>query len=113
MSILVYVPQDAALPGLTASDISVIHYESSSELERLLAGSNDGSAAVILSTGFDINEQETIAAAVRSSGARVLEVREERWDGFSASPLSAACRGVIAGFGANGISAAIAALRVL
>lgn len=112
MSIMVYLPTDSTLPAAVEHDIKVVRYESSAELVSLLA-TNGNSPAVVVTAGITEAEQETLAAAIHTHGIRVIEVREERWDGFSASPLSAACRGVIAGFGANGIAAAIAALRVL
>lgn len=110
MRITIYVPIHSAAPVLTDEDINTVQYESSEKLASQLATNGD-SPAVILTAGITDTDQEIIAAAIRTHGIRVIEVREERWDGFSASPLSAACKGVIAGFGANGIGAAITALR--
>ncbi|MGE5595595.1 MAG: hypothetical protein ACM3S1_06110 [Hyphomicrobiales bacterium] len=67
-------------------------------------------AAVILSDGLDAPGAETVAAAVRAAGRPVIEVRSGPWDGATHSPLSGACRGVISGFGANGLHAAAALL---
>ena len=54
---------------------------------------------VLVSDGLDLAALEALSAAVRDSGRPCIEVRSERWDGQSPSPLSAACRGVISGFG--------------
>lgn len=64
-------------------------------------------AAVIVSDGFHEAGIELAAEAARSSGRPVIEVRRTGWDGRSPSPLSGACRGVIAGFGPNGVRAAV------
>jgi 3-dehydroquinate dehydratase len=65
---------------------------------------------VVWSEGLAAGEEAEVAAAVRSLGADCIEVRPERWDGESPSGLSAACRGVISGFGVNGVRAAVAVL---
>ena len=65
---------------------------------------------VLVSDGLDVPELATIASAVRESGRPCIEVRSERWDGESPSPLSAACRGVISGFGIEAVRHAAAAL---
>lgn len=64
-------------------------------------------ALVIASDGFAAEAIETLAAAVREDGRQCIEVRADRWDGQSPSPLSAACRGVISGFGDGGVLAAV------
>jgi 3-dehydroquinate dehydratase len=48
--------------------------------------------------------------AIRAAGAQVVEVRFTRWDGEEHSEVSAACRGVIAGFGMEGVAAAVGLL---
>lgn len=70
-----------------------------------------GNPAVIWSDGVDDDAVDAVAAAVRDHGAACIEVRAERWDGASFSPLSAACRGVISGFSVGGIRAAAGLLR--
>lgn len=67
--------------------------------------------AVIWSDGVDDDAVDAVAAAVRDHNAACIEVRAERWDGASFSPLSAASRGVISGFGIGGVGAAAAVLR--
>ncbi len=55
-------------------------------------------------------DAEVIAGAVRTVGATVILVEAGPWDGENHSPVSAACAGVIAGFGIAGVSAAVALL---
>ena len=63
--------------------------------------------AVIWSDGLDADSLEAVAAAVRDRAGACIEVRSDRWDGQTFSPLSAACRGVISGFGERGLEAAV------
>lgn len=88
------MPGTMVLPYGTALDLIV----------ALRAISNP---AVIWSDAVDEDAVDAVAAAVRDHGAACIEVRAERWDGASFSPLSAACRGVISGFGAAGILPAV------
>ena len=55
-------------------------------------------------------DAEVIAGAVRTVDATVILVEQAAWDGEAHSPVSAACAGVIAGFGIAGVSAAVALL---
>lgn len=71
----------------------------------------DGRTAVISSDGLPVGKLEMVARAVRDRQGHTIEVRSTRWDGQTTSPLSAACRGVILGFGAAGVLAAIGLLR--
>jgi 3-dehydroquinate dehydratase len=59
------------------------------------------------SAGLDEQGQRRVADFVRERHIVCVEVRLQKWDGFSPSPLSAACRGVIAGFGEAGLAAAV------
>ena len=65
---------------------------------------------MFVSDGLSAADEATIADAVRARTGQTIEVRSERWDGETPSPLSAACRGVISGFGAAGAVRAIEAL---
>ena len=47
------------------------------------------------------------ATARYGGNTTCIEVRSARWDGTSPSPLSAACRGVISGFGTRAIATAV------
>ena len=62
---------------------------------------------VVVSDGMDDSCQDGLAVAIRARPEPAIEVRGERSDGVSHSPLSAACRGVISGFGDAGIRAAV------
>lgn len=53
-------------------------------------------------------DAEVIAGAVRTVEATVILVEPGAWDGETHSPVSAACTGVIAGFGIAGVGAAVA-----
>lgn len=104
MTVAVLVPA-----GLDAGDIDgAIHiFGDVAEVVRLL---RDGTGpAVLWSDGLAADDAELVEA-IRARGAPVIELRSQRWDGFTASPLSAACRGVISGFGANGLRAAVRVL---
>lgn len=67
--------------------------------------------AVIWSDDVDEESLEAVAAAVRDRQGACIEVRSGGWDGQTFSPLSAACRGVISGFGAGGVAAAVGLAR--
>jgi 3-dehydroquinate dehydratase len=84
-----------------------------SSLEDVTAAltSTDG-PAVLVSDGLLEEQLAALAAEIRRLRRQVIEVRAERWDGASFSPLSAACRGVISGFGLDGIGAALHLLRM-
>lgn len=64
--------------------------------------------AIIWSDGLDEDSLDAVAAAVRDRKGTCIEVRGTGWDGQTFSPLSAACRGVISGFGEGGLAAAAA-----
>ena len=67
--------------------------------------------AVLVTDGLDLEDLDSLAAAIRERSAPCIEVRSSRWDGETPSPISAACRGVISGFGADGIRRAAELLR--
>ena len=50
-----------------------------------------------------------LAAAIRAL-PRVILVRDGHWDGFTPDPLASAAGGIISGFGAAGVAAAVAHL---
>jgi hypothetical protein len=79
------------------------------ELANALRGQWD--AAILLTGGIPDELLAAIAESVRASGRPVIEVRSDRWDGATPSPVSAACRGVISGFGPAGAAAAAALLQ--
>ncbi len=63
--------------------------------------------AVICTGGLAPEDLEPLAAAVAAHPAPCIEVREHTWDGETHSPVAAACRGVISGFGTSGIRRAV------
>ena len=64
---------------------------------------------MLASDGLAPAGEAAVAAAIVRAGVRVIEVRAARWDGRTHSALSAACRGVISGFGiVAGVKAAVA-----
>lgn len=105
MTVLVLVPAAAgAAPHPPGARLAA--FATPAEAAAILAA--DPSPAVILTDTLDAAAQETIAGALRAHPRPCIEVRSARWDGVSPSPLSAACRGVISGFGMNALAAAAA-----
>ena len=103
-------PAALELPG--AEDVLVLRYTSAHEAATALRARTG--PAVFLSDGLQEPELEEVAQAVRGGPVvAVIEVRAQRWDGRTWSPVSAACRGVISGFGLRGVDAALRALRSL
>ena len=103
MSILVLVPHSMAL-AVQSDQVDVVRYHTAVDaVVALKAGSGP---AVVASDGL-LDSADAIAFAIKSSGRSCIEVRSQRWDGETESPLSAACRGVIAGFGPSGVTAAV------
>jgi hypothetical protein len=97
----------AAVPPIPGARVEACN--SPSDITEALAGPWE--AAVLVTDGIPEASLDSIAQAVRASGRPVIEVRSARWDGASASPVSAACRGVISGFGPAGVAAAAAMLQ--
>jgi len=108
MRVLVLLPTATATPGDLTAGCDVVAYRGPDDIVSALAGTFE--AAVILSDGLAGDGLGSVAAAVAACGRAVIEVRSERWDGTSHSPLSAACRGVVSGFGLAGIREAVRAL---
>ncbi len=67
----------------------------------------DQRPAVLWSDALSQSDLPTVAAVIKQRASAVIEVRAARWDGETTSTLSAACRGVISGFGEAGIAAAV------
>jgi 3-dehydroquinate dehydratase len=106
MRILVVV--SAARAGeVSGPGVTVVGY---STVREAVEGLQTPADAAVLYSGLPPESQPALAAAVREGGRPVIEVRGERWDGETQSELSAACRGVISGFGFGGVAAAIALL---
>jgi hypothetical protein len=67
--------------------------------------------AVLVTDHLDDEDLDSLAAAIKERTGQVIEVRLSAWDGETHSPVSAVCRGVISGFGADGIVRAVDLLR--
>lgn len=89
--------------------VIVVHYTTVDDLCQVIA--EGASAFVLVSDSIADTELTRVAGAVNQSGTPCIEVRSEPWDGTTFSPLSAACRGVISGFGIAAIPHAIDVLR--
>ena len=61
--------------------------------------------------GLRESEMTTLNKQVEIAQERPIAVLGARWDGFAPIPLAALCRGVISGFGAAGVKAAVAAIE--
>jgi 3-dehydroquinate dehydratase len=96
------------LPDL-GKDVRVVAY---ANLAEAIGALPDGAVpAVIWSDGLFEDDPTEIAPLVRARAAATIEVRADRWDGRTPSHLSAACRGVISGFGVDGVKRAVELLR--
>lgn len=108
-SITVYIPAEVTWLGPLSPSTEMVRFAAAAEVVWALA--SGGGPVVLLSDGLTASDVAAIADAVRRSSRAVIEVRSERWDGQTESELSAACRGVISGFGLDGIAAAVALLE--
>lgn len=104
---LVPAGREGELPPLPQG-ATVFPYASAEEALTLLASSP--LPAVLWSDPLDGEAAAGLATSIATRTAPVVEVRSEGWDGVSHSPLNAACRAVIAGFGPAAIPAAVTAL---
>ena len=107
-TIVVLVPAGSAEALGGAFGGQVRHYRDAAEVREVLSGADH--AFVLCGDGLAEKDALGLAALIRELGRTAIEVRGEPWDGVSASPLSAACRGVISGFGLAGVRAAAALL---
>lgn len=105
--LLVLLPMGVPAPDLP-DGVVPLPYGAVTDALAALAGADRG--AVLCSDALDAADLADVAAAVRAAPGPVVEVRSAPWDGETHSPLSAACAGVIAGFGADGVRAATALL---
>jgi len=104
-AVLALLPLAWEAPG----GVEVIRCENAAQV--LDALHTAGSPVILAAEGFTAAEEAAIAARIRERNCSVIEVRAERWDGVTHSPLSAACRGVVSGFGHAGVAAALALLE--
>jgi hypothetical protein len=104
---IVLAPASLSIDGLPGA-IEVRRYR---DVEDVVAALESAGSCILLSDGLAPENHPRVAAAIRAAGATVIEVQSLRWDGETHSELTAACRGVIAGFGAGaGINRALEAV---
>ena len=109
MDVALLVPADRLLEVGHLPGTVVLTYGNALDLVVTLRAT--ANPAVIWSDDVDEESLEAVAAAVRDRAGACIEVRGKGWDGQTLSPLSAACRGVISGFGAGGVAAAVGLAR--
>jgi hypothetical protein len=102
--VLLVVPASVAA-AIAPGAAEVRAYHTASEAAAALQ-SPGWDTAVLLSDAIPPADEDALATVVRAAGRPVIEVRRERWDGETWSPLTAACRGIVSGFGLAGVAAA-------
>ena len=107
VDILVLLPLGVAPPPLR-EDVEVRTCATAADVVAALAGATGD--VVLCDDGLE-GSAEDVAAAVAAVDGAVIQVKQGPWDGENHSPVSAACAGVIAGFGRGGVGAAVALLR--
>ena len=104
-AVLVILPADAAPPPLPAG----VETRACASAAEAVAALREATGDVALCIDGLGGEAE-VAEAIATVAGTVIEVALEAWDGEAHSAVSAACAGVIAGFGVAGISTAVALL---
>jgi hypothetical protein len=99
-AVLVLVPRGFAVTGLPEG---VMFVPFQTAFDAVVALKASDAPAVLVTDGLDQEDLDSLASVIRERGGPCIEVRSARWDGETQSPVSAACRGVISGFGANGV----------
>ena len=105
-AVLVILPAGVTAPPLP-DGVEVRVCATVAEVTAALAAAT-GDVVLCAGVPGEVAGSEDAVAAV--AGA-VIQVELESWDGVTHSAVSAACAGVIAGFGTAGIAAAVALLR--
>ncbi|MCZ2110141.1 MAG: hypothetical protein LC118_11340 [Dehalococcoidia bacterium] len=108
--ILLLVPPGFDVPSSLWERCAVITCATTEAALAALAMPRDG--LVIVTDALPPADLPRVAEAIRSSPKPAIEVRSQRWDGDAFSPVSAACQGVISGFGPNGLRAAAGLLMI-
>ena len=110
--VLVLLPGGATPPPLPEG-VDVRTCATAAEVVAALAAATGD--VVLCLDGLDglglVGDTAEVAAAAAAVDGTVIEVRRGAWDGETPEAVSAACAGVIAGFGIAGVSAAVALLR--
>ena len=105
--VLVLLPGGATPPPLPEG-VDVRTCATAAEVVAALAAATGD---VVLCIDGLVGDTAEVAAAAAAVDGTVIEVRRGAWDGETPEAVSAACAGVIAGFGIAGVSAAVALLR--
>lgn len=96
--VLVHRSLDAGpMPG----GISLVPFET--VVDAIVALKAASMPAIVCTDGLAPEDLVPLAAAISTHAAPCIEVRAAAWDGESESPVAAVCRGVISGFGMNGV----------
>ncbi|MFQ5380822.1 MAG: hypothetical protein ACE5EF_04235 [Dehalococcoidia bacterium] len=103
----VLAPEGLVPPG---DGTAITVWRTAGDLEAQIAARRPGTSLVVVSDGLSQLEAASVGAAIAAAGLDVIEVRFGRWDGETESSLSAACRAVVAGFGAAGVAAVVSFL---
>lgn len=103
-AVLVLVPKSLVAPALPPGAM-LVHFQTAIDAVVSLRASE--APAVLVTDGLDAEVLGALASAIRERRAPCIEVRMEGWDGETQSPVSGVCRGVISGFGTNGLARAI------
>lgn len=88
-------------PGPLPAGSSLVPYET--VVDAVVALKATTFPAVVCTDGLAPEDLPSLAAAISAHPAPCVEVRAAAWDGESSSPVAAACRGVVSGFGAHGL----------
>jgi hypothetical protein len=99
VSAVVLAPATASLDRLPAG-AEVQTYRAAHDVVAALTAAR---TFILVSDGLEPGDHASVATAIRAAGATVIEVQSVRWDGESHSDLTAACRGVVAGFGVGAL----------
>lgn len=102
--VLVLVPRSATVGALPESTMFV-HFQTAFDAAIALKATN--APAVLVTDGLDAEDLDMLATALRDRTGTCVEVRFGAWDGEEHSPVSGVCRGVISGFGQQGVIRAI------
>lgn len=98
--VLVLIPRAAGTVTLPEG-VMLVPFHTAFDAAISLRASN--APAVLVTDGLDAEDLDTLAAAIKDRSGVCVEVRLSGWDGETHSPVSGACRGVISGFGADGV----------
>ncbi|MEO8539012.1 MAG: hypothetical protein ABI577_04665 [bacterium] len=103
-AVLVLIPRGVT-PPLLPEGAMFVPFQTAFDAVISLRASD--APAVLVTDGLDAEDLDSLAAALRERSGPCVEVRLAAWDGETHSAVSGVCRGVISGFGQNGIKRAI------